>query len=173
MDQTERPDIRRRAAAVSALLLVLVVLVVSAMNIANDAVRSLVIVLSIAVALFGAWYAITRIGGRRLIATVLTVVALVVMIVVAFSGDTAVVLSAAARVLLLIVAAWLARSAISLDLQSLKERETPGLPVPPARHGALIMNLKSGGGKAERFHLADECRARGIEPDRLWVPTTT
>jgi len=25
------------------------------------------------------------------------------------------------------------------------------------------MNLKSGGGKAERFHLEDECRARGIE----------
>jgi diacylglycerol kinase family enzyme len=26
------------------------------------------------------------------------------------------------------------------------------------------MNPKSGGGKAEKFHLADECRARGIEP---------
>jgi diacylglycerol kinase family enzyme len=26
------------------------------------------------------------------------------------------------------------------------------------------MNLKSGGGKAERFHLVDECRKRGIEP---------
>ena len=26
------------------------------------------------------------------------------------------------------------------------------------------MNLKSGGGKAENFHLVDECRARGIEP---------
>ena len=28
----------------------------------------------------------------------------------------------------------------------------------------LFMNLKSGGGKAERFHLVDECRARGVEP---------
>ena len=26
------------------------------------------------------------------------------------------------------------------------------------------MNLKSGGGKAERFHLVDECKRRGIEP---------
>lgn len=26
------------------------------------------------------------------------------------------------------------------------------------------MNLRSGGGKAERFHLVDECRRRGIEP---------
>src|SRR5258707_1258717 len=28
----------------------------------------------------------------------------------------------------------------------------------------LIMNLKSGGGKAERFRLAEECERRGIEP---------
>jgi diacylglycerol kinase family enzyme len=28
----------------------------------------------------------------------------------------------------------------------------------------LIMNLKSGGGKAEQFHLVDECRTRGIRP---------
>jgi diacylglycerol kinase family enzyme len=164
MDRSERPDIRRRIAAVTALLLVLVVVVVSALNIANDAIRSLVIVLLMLVALSAAWYAITRVGGRRLIAIVLIVAALVTMIVVAIADEDAVVLSTAARVVMLIVAAWLARFAISLDLRSLKERETPGRPVPSARHGALIMNLKSGGGKAERFHLADECRARGIEP---------
>src|SRR6266542_3865271 len=33
-----------------------------------------------------------------------------------------------------------------------------------AAHPVLIMNPKSGGGKAERFHLVDECQARGIEP---------
>ena len=49
-------------------------------------------------------------------------------------------------------------------MRSLKQSETPGTPVPAARHGVLIMNLKSGGGKAEKFHLVDECRARGIEP---------
>ena len=31
-------------------------------------------------------------------------------------------------------------------------------------HGVLIMNLRSGGGKAERFALVEECRRRGIEP---------
>ena len=148
----------------AALLLVLAVVVVSALNIANDAIRSLVIVLLMLVALFAGWYAITRVGGRRLIAIVLIVAALVLMIAIAIADEDAVVLSVAARVVMLLVAAWLARFSISLDLRSLKERETPGLPVPSARHGALIMNLKSGGGKAERFHLADECRARGIEP---------
>jgi diacylglycerol kinase family enzyme len=38
------------------------------------------------------------------------------------------------------------------------------VPVPAARAGVLIMNPKSGGGKAERFRLAEECRRRGIEP---------
>ncbi|MET1011036.1 MAG: diacylglycerol kinase family protein, partial [Actinomycetota bacterium] len=48
--------------------------------------------------------------------------------------------------------------------QALRAADTPGTPVPPAKHGVLFMNLRSGGGKAERFHLVDECRARGIEP---------
>jgi diacylglycerol kinase family enzyme len=38
---------------------------------------------------------------------------------------------------------------------------------PAPRHPVLIMNPKSGGGKAERFHLAQECRDRGIEPALL------
>ncbi|MET0205893.1 MAG: diacylglycerol kinase family protein [Thermoleophilaceae bacterium] len=38
--------------------------------------------------------------------------------------------------------------------------------VPPA-HPALFFNPKSGGGKAETFKLADEARARGIEPIEL------
>jgi diacylglycerol kinase family enzyme len=161
---SERPGLERRAAAVSSLLAVLVVVVVSAINIADDAWRSLLIVLSLVAALFGAWYAITRVGGRRAIGIVLATAALLAMIVAAVTGDGWVVVSAAVRVVLLLAAVWLGRFAIGHDPRSLKERETPGRPVPAATHGALIMNLKSGGGKAERFHLADECRARGIEP---------
>lgn len=35
------------------------------------------------------------------------------------------------------------------------------------RHPVLFYNPRSGGGKAERFHLADEARQRGIEPIEL------
>jgi diacylglycerol kinase family enzyme len=35
---------------------------------------------------------------------------------------------------------------------------------PPSAHPVLIINPRSGGRKAERFGLARECRARGIEP---------
>jgi len=37
-------------------------------------------------------------------------------------------------------------------------------PVGAAEAAALIINLKSGGGKAERFDLAGEARKRGVEP---------
>jgi diacylglycerol kinase family enzyme len=37
-------------------------------------------------------------------------------------------------------------------------------PAAAARHGALLMNPKSGGGKVEQCHLEGECRRRGIEP---------
>jgi diacylglycerol kinase family enzyme len=68
------------------------------------------------------------------------------------------------RLALLVVAVALARYALSRDVRTLKSSATTGTPVPAAEHGVLIMNLKSGGGKAEKFHLADECRKRGIEP---------
>jgi diacylglycerol kinase family enzyme len=41
------------------------------------------------------------------------------------------------------------------------------LPATPPAHPVLIFNPRSGGGKAARFHLADEARRRGIEPVEL------
>lgn len=35
--------------------------------------------------------------------------------------------------------------------------------MPATRHGVVLLNPKSGGGKVERFRLADEARRRGIE----------
>ena len=92
------------------------------------------------------------------------VVAAVAVVVIQIAGGDGFVLSLLVRLALLGVALLLARYALKRDVRSLKQSETPGKPVPAARHGVLIMNLKSGGGKAEKFHLVDECRARGIEP---------
>lgn len=44
-----------------------------------------------------------------------------------------------------------------------RQSEPPGRPVPPAGDAALIVNPRSGGGKADRVGLVGECRARGIE----------
>jgi diacylglycerol kinase family enzyme len=51
--------------------------------------------------------------------------------------------------------------------QTAVSRRAPLTPVAPPRHPVLIFNPKSGGGKAERFKLADEARKRGIEPIEL------
>ena len=70
----------------------------------------------------------------------------------------------AIRVLALVGAVALAKYSLGTSARSLKAAEVEGTPVPPATRGVLFMNLKSGGGKAEQFHLVDECRQRGIEP---------
>ena len=43
----------------------------------------------------------------------------------------------------------------------------PPRAAPRPSRPVLFFNPKSGGGKAERFHVADEARARGIEPIEL------
>ena len=59
----------------------------------------------------------------------------------------------------LLVSLAAARTAISLHVT------LPDATVP--EHPVLFFNPRSGGGKAERFSLADEARARGIEPIEL------
>jgi len=49
------------------------------------------------------------------------------------------------------------------DIRARRRSEPPGRAVPPARHAALIVNPRSGGGTADRLGLVAECRARGIE----------
>ena len=59
----------------------------------------------------------------------------------------------------LLVTLAASRAAISVHA-ALPDAPAPSRPV-------LFFNPKSGGGKAERFKLADEARARGIEPIEL------
>ncbi|MFR9805222.1 diacylglycerol/lipid kinase family protein [Pseudonocardia sp. RS010] len=50
-------------------------------------------------------------------------------------------------------------------VRALRRAQRPlGTVVPAGDHPVLFMNPRSGGGKAERFGLPGECRARGIEP---------
>jgi diacylglycerol kinase family enzyme len=56
-----------------------------------------------------------------------------------------------------------ARSALHTGIDELRAAPTPGSPVPAAVHPVLLMNPKSGGGKAVQFDLAGECAARGIQ----------
>jgi diacylglycerol kinase family enzyme len=159
-----KPGATRRLAAAAAIALALLVLVTTLLQVLERPLDVAVQVLLLLVALVGVWNALTRKHVVRSIWILVAVVAAVAVVGIQLAAGEGSLLSLLIRLALLAVALVLARYALARDVRSLKRSETPGKPVPAASRGVLIMNLKSGGGKAEKFHLVDECHARGIEP---------
>lgn len=157
------PGAVARTAAILAILLLATVVIWSFAIMTDHVGRFLLQLVLIPVVALSAWLALTRRTLRRLIALVVAIAAIAGFVVAGAVEHTWLV-SMVLRLLLVALALGLARFALARDVRSLKRSETPGTPVPAAARGALIMNLRSGGGKAERFHLVDECRRRGIEP---------
>ena len=155
---------RQRLAAIVAILLVAVVVVATVVRVVNEPLRVAGELLLIVAALGGAWVALTTTKARRAIAVVVPLAAVVALIVSVINGEGYRVISVVVRIVLLILAVALAKYALGTTVGAFKQSETEGTPVPAATRGVLFMNLKSGGGKAERFHLVDECTRRGIRP---------
>ena len=153
----------RRVSAVAAILAPVAVLV---LMIAVLLRRPLVLAASavcFSLGIGAAAYAVTRAGLRRTLALVLAVLALVACVLLLL--DAVGRLWVLAAVVGLTLAGGVAtKHALGRDIKSLKNTPTPGEPVGPAARPVLLMNPKSGGGKAERFHLVEEARRRGIEP---------
>ncbi|MGW7436966.1 diacylglycerol/lipid kinase family protein [Streptomyces sp. NPDC054849] len=105
----------------------------------------------------GGWWMLTHTGWIRLLAAVLVVAApLGVLILYAAAGLLWVVL----------VSLGLWAVAVSAGRAALVGDATPGMPERSAgrpAHPFLIMNPRSGGGKVEKFHLAERARALGAE----------
>jgi diacylglycerol kinase family enzyme len=152
-----RSSARRRSAAIAALVLAaLAVAGAIAIGLAEFP-RGLLVIAFVLAACPLAWYGILRRGAARWLS--LTVAALLLAAAVAlmlFGGspfdDLAVIVAfvlafAAAR------SAFVVRGELSVAAR-------PRRPV-------LFWNPRSGGGKATRFRLPDEARARGIEPIEL------
>jgi diacylglycerol kinase family enzyme len=119
----------------------------------------LVLVVSAAI-----WFALTRRGPRRAAGAAMAVLAGAGLIAV-FATHWQGVLVLVALLLLLALFGLSARYALERTGQAAAHAAGAGLlAVGAARSAVLIMNLKSGGGKAERFDLAGQARRRGIEP---------
>ncbi|MET0458954.1 MAG: diacylglycerol kinase family protein [Ilumatobacteraceae bacterium] len=159
-----RPGGRRRLAAIAAIVVLLAVVVSTLVRVVAEPVRVLSELLLLVVLVAIGWVALTRTGARRVAAIAATVAAAIALSIVAVNADGFHLVSLLVRIGGLVVASGLALFALGATVEALKGSETPGTPVPGAGRGVLFMNLKSGGGKAERFHLVDECRRRGIEP---------
>jgi diacylglycerol kinase family enzyme len=158
----EEPVGRRVAAAVA-----LLAVVASAGLLLTGVVVHLVAVLlalaALLVCVTAGWYAVSRRGLLRGIALAVMVVALAGLAVALVFANLNVLALA-----LLLAAAAVSVAAARYALRPRAAVLHPAGPsltsAPRPERSVLIMNLKSGGGKAERFGLAEECGRRGIEP---------
>lgn len=158
------PTAGQRIAAIAAILLVAGVIIATIALSATELLRVFTQLVLIFVLVCAAWIALTRTKLQRTIGVVIALVATVAFVVGIFSSDDPLVVSAAIRVAAIVVAVRLGEYAVGASKRSLQAAEVEGTSVPAATRGVLFMNLKSGGGKPEKFDLPGECRARGIDP---------
>src|SRR6476660_9810429 len=164
----------RRVAAITAMAIVLGVVAATVARMFAEPVRVISELLLLFVLVAAGWVALTRTATRRVIAAVVAVAAFLALLASLVNAEGSLVFSVLVRIAGLGVAVALAKYALGTTVATLKRSETEGTPVPAATRGVLFMNLKSGGGKAERFHLVDECAKRGIqavvlEPGQDWL----
>jgi diacylglycerol kinase family enzyme len=159
-----RPPWLRRVAAIVALVVPVAIAVVAAVALAGDVPVAVLAVGLVLVANAAVWFALTERGARRALGTVAAVLAgagLVVVLATHWQGLLVLVV----LLLLLGLFGLAARYALGrAGKVALEGTAAAAIPVATASSAALIINLKSGGGKAERFDLAGEARRRGIEP---------
>jgi diacylglycerol kinase family enzyme len=123
----------------------------------DDIVRGLLVLGAIGAGLAVTWHGLLRRGRQRLAWLGAGALFLGIAVGLLISGGNLVELG-------LVTAAWLlavgaGRTAFTAS-EALPRAPQPSQPV-------LFMNPRSGGGKATRFHLADEARSRGIEAVEL------
>jgi hypothetical protein len=150
------PSATRRIAAAGALLGLVAAIVVVALAAVRNLGLLIVTLALVTLAVVAGWTALVHRGARRVVAGVVAVAALVgaVLLLLGVASILRIVL----LVVLVMASAAAARVALGRDLAPRKT----GLEVGPARHGVLLMNPRSGGGKVVRFDLEGEARRRGI-----------
>ena len=163
-DWAARRPVPRRIAAILALVTPAAMAVVAAVALAGDLPIAVLAVGLVLLTNAAIWFALTERGALRALGAVVGVLAgagLIVVLATHWQG----LLVLAALLLLLALFGLTARYALGLAGEAALGRIAVAVvPVGAAGSGALIINLKSGGGKAERFDLAGEARRRGIEP---------
>lgn len=148
-------------------LALVALLAIVAVVVATGAVHSLA---ALAVGLVGfallpgaAWAFVAHRGVRRGLGAVVLVAAPVAMCVLYVLAGL--LLEVLVCLALAVFAGWAARAAArSHDRPDVPASEHPAV---PPRHAWMIMNPRSGGGKVERFHLAEKAAELGAEVELL------
>ncbi len=162
----DRPSAGRRVAAAVSLFALAAATGLLLIGVVVHLAAVLVAIAGLLICVTAGWYVVSRRGFVRAAGLAVMVASLgalaaglafanlnlvaLILVVVAFAVSVV-----SARYALRAKAAAAAASAAARARLTVADRA--GRPV-------LVMNLKSGGGKAERFRLAEECERRGIEP---------
>jgi diacylglycerol kinase family enzyme len=158
---TGRPSAGERLSALGALVSVAAVAVLVLIEVALNIVAVLAAGLGLMLCVVAGWYVVSRRAPVRLVAAAIMAAALALVITSFFFAHFSILRVTLASVLALL-SVVLARHALRRSPRALDSAARRHA-VTAARQPVLIMNLKSGGGKAERFRLAEECRSRGIK----------
>ncbi len=147
----------RRACALFSLVCVAAAVALAVVVFVAGFPRGLTVLAVIVLAALAVWYGVRRRGAVRLVGVLAAIVLVVgvVVVIIAEGKPVANVLVVAAILVALLAARVAFRVQIKLP------------PAAPPEHPVMFCNPLSGGGKAQRFHLADEARRRGIEPVEL------
>jgi len=149
--------VNRRLAAVLSLVLLAAAVVLAVVAGAQSFPRGLSVLACVLVALAAAWWALLHRGFARVVVAAVAAALLVgAVVLVVLEGR---VLADALILAGLVLAVAAASRAFAVRAE-LPDGSPPKRPV-------LFYNPKSGGGKAERFQVAREARARGVEPVEL------
>src|SRR5215207_7370744 len=147
---------RRRLAAVIALVVGAATVVLGFVLAVSEFPRGLGLLACVAIAGAGAWYGALRRGIARVAGLAVAALAVAGAVALLVAGGPIAEALVVAGLLITLAAA---RAAIAVHVS---------LPTAiPPRRAVLFYNPRSGGGKAERFSLPEEARARGIEPIEL------
>jgi diacylglycerol kinase family enzyme len=181
----ESPAASERASALLALVSLAAAVLALALNLVLRIGAFALALVGLLGCVTACWYVVSRRGVVRVLGVVAALIGLAALI----TGLVLAVISVwlvLAMVALALISVLSARYALRRTPKALRARDhaatRPRPDRPPSGGGpegagtgggqrrqreaecVLIMNLRSGGGKAERFHLSDECAARGIEP---------
>ena len=149
--------VNRRLAAIASVVLLAASVVLAVVVAVQGFPRGLTVLACLVVALLAAWWALVHRGAARFAAAagagVLVVGAVVLVVLEGRVLEDALILVG----LVLSLAAARRVFAVHATLAAAS----------PPKRPVLFYNPKSGGGKAERFEVAREARARGVEPVEL------
>jgi Diacylglycerol kinase catalytic domain len=155
---TASPDHHQRRLWAGAALIVAIATFLFAIDVALQRIpKGFTVAACVIVAVAALAFGLVRRGPVRIVALVLAALLLAAAVTLVFveHDPTDDVLLAAGVVATLLAARYAFRVRVDWP------------PARPPTRPVLFYNPKSGGGKAERFHLAEEARNRGIEPIEL------